>query len=216
MNEDMTDKIIDYIRMNKVSTTEVADCLGKKGVLPGIYPITRGQFHVGRVRWVYAYDESNWDVHEQIRDVQKGDIVYIEAFNCNGRAIVGELATKFLILYRQAEALVTNANMRDAHRLIKEKYPVWCSGFNPIGCFNTKNANDFDEKIKKERTQNFSGAVMVCDDTGVVVIPKKDLTEDFYNKLEAIEEQEDLWFDCIDRKKWDTFDTVCLKKYKNS
>ena len=30
-----------------------------------------------------------------------------------------------------------------------------------------------------------------------------------------IEEQEDIWFDCIDRRKWDTFDTVCMKKYLN-
>lgn len=216
MSESMREKIIDYIRMNKVSTTEVADCLGKTGVIQDIYPVTRGQFHVGKVKWVYAYDESNWDVHEQIRDTQKGDIVYIETFNCKNRAIVGELVTKFLFLYRQAEALVTNANMRDAHKIIKEKYPVWCSGFNPVGCFNTKNNTPFDETIKNEQTKNISGAVMVCDDSGVVVIPKDKLTEEFYHKLEAIEEQEDIWFDCIDRKKWDTFDTVCLKKYRDS
>lgn len=214
MSENITDKIIEYIRINKVSTTEVADCLGKKGAIPGIYPITRGQFHVGRVKWVYAYDESNWDVHEQIRNTQKGDVVYIETFNCNDRAIVGELVTKFLILYRQAEALVTNANMRDAHKLIKEKYPVWCSGFNPVGCFNKKNTREFDPEIKKKRINNLSGAVMVCDDSGVVVIPREELNEEFYLKLEAIEEQEDIWFDCIDRRKWNTFDTVCLKKYK--
>ena len=28
-----------------------------------------------------------------------------------------------------------------------------------------------------------------------------------------IEQQEDIWFDCLDRLKWDTFDIVCLKKY---
>ena len=67
----ITDKIIEYIQMNKVSTTEVADCLGKTGVLPGIYPVNQGQFRAGRVKWVYAYNESNWDVHEQIRDVQR-------------------------------------------------------------------------------------------------------------------------------------------------
>ena len=39
------------------------------------------------------------------------------------------------------------------------------------------------------------------------------ITEEFYKKLEQIEYQEDIWFDCIDRRKWNTFDTVCLKKY---
>lgn len=211
----MVEKIIDYIQTNRVSTTEVADCLGKSGVLPNIYPINQGQFRVGRVKWVYAYNESNWDVHEQVRDVQKDDIVYIEAFDCKDRAIIGELVTKFIILYRRATAIVTNAKMRDAHKLIKEKYPVWCSGFSPIGCFNTNNPTLFDVEIVKDRKEKIDGAVIVCDDSGVVLIPKDQLTDKFYKKLEDIEEQEDIWFDCIDRRKWDTFDTVCLKKYKD-
>lgn len=212
---DITQKIIDYIQINKVSTTEVADCLGKTGALPNIYPITRGQFQAGRVKWVYAYNESNWDVHEQIRDVMPGDIVYIETFDCKDRAIIGELVSKFLLLYKRAAAIVSNAKMRDAHKLIKEKYAVWCTGFSPIGCFNTKNTEPFDPEIIKLRKDEVDGAVMVCDDSGVVLIPKALLNEEFYKKLEAIEEQEDIWFDCIDRRKWDTFDTVCLKKYKD-
>lgn len=209
------DKIIEYIQTNKVSTTEVADCLGKTGVLPNIYPVNRGQFQAGRVKWIYAYNESNWYVHEQIRDVQQGDIVYIEAFECNDRAVIGELVSKYILLYRRGAAIITNARVRDAHRLIKEKYPVWCSGFSPVGCFNTKNEESFDDSIVKTRKCNVDGAVIVCDDSGVVLIPKKHITEEFYGKLEGIEEQEDIWFDCIDRRKWDTFDTVCLKKYRD-
>ena len=174
---DITDRIIEYIQTNKVSTTEVADCLGKTGVLPNIYPVNRGQFQAGRVKWVYAYNESNWDVHEQVRDVQKGDIVYIEAFDCKDRAIIGELVSKFILLYRRASAIVTNARMRDAHKLIKEKYPIWCTGFTPIGCFNTKNETPFDAEIIKQRKEDVDGAVIVCDDSGVVLIPKSQLTE---------------------------------------
>ncbi len=208
------EKIIEYIRVNKVSTTEVADCLGKTGALPDVMPVNRGQFKVGKIKWVYAYNESNWEVHEQVRDTEKGDIVYIETFDCKDRAIVGELVSKYVLLYRQAEAIVTNARMRDAHRLIKEDYPIWCTGFSPIGCFNTKNEQEFDPDIIRDRIEKVDGAVMVCDDSGVVIIPRNKLTDEFYKKLKAIEEQEDIWFDCIDRRKWDTFDTVCLKKYK--
>ncbi len=212
---EMTDKILEFIQINKVSTTEVADCLGKTGVLPHIYPVNRGQFRAGKVRWVYAYNESNWDVHKQVRDVQPGEVVYIEAFDCKDRAIIGELVTKYIVLYRRAQAIVVNAPMRDAPRLIKEQYPVWCTGFTPIGCFNTENEVPFDEQLCRSRHEELDGAIMVCDDSGVVLIPKAQLTEEFYHKLEAIEVQEDVWFDCIDRRKWDTFDTVCLKKYKD-
>lgn len=211
---DIREKILNYIKINRVSTTEVADCLGKKGVLPNVMPINMGQFAVGKIKWVYAYNESNWDVHAQVRDVTAGDIVYIETFNCGDRAIVGELVSKYVLLYRQAEAIVTNAKMRDAHRLIKEKYPIWCTGFSPVGCFNTKNEEDFSKEIIAERKCKVDGGIMVCDDSGVVIVPVEKLTETFLQKLIDIEEQEDIWFDCIDRRKWDTFDTVCLKKYK--
>ena len=212
---EVREQIIKYIRVNKVSTTEVADCLGKTGVLPNVMPVNRGQFQVGKVKWVYAYNESNWDVHEQVRDTEKDDIVYIETFLCGDRAIVGELVSKYILLYRQAAAIVTNTKMRDAHRLIKEQYPIWCTGFSPVGCFNMKNSQPFDQAIIKDRMENVNGSIMVCDDSGVVIIPKEQITEDMLQKLIAIEEQEDIWFDCIDRRKWDTFDTVCLKKYKN-
>ena len=44
---DIVDKIVEYIQTNKVSTTEVADCLGKTGVIPNIYPVNRGKHSHG-------------------------------------------------------------------------------------------------------------------------------------------------------------------------
>ena len=39
------------------------------------------------------------------------------------------------------------------------------------------------------------------------------LTKEFHGRLEFIEQQEDIWYECIDRKKWTTYETVCLKNY---
>lgn len=209
----MREKIIDYIRRNRVSTTEVADCLGKTGSLENVYPINRGHFKVGRVKWVYAFDNSNWPVHEAIRDTKEGDIVFIEAFSCGGRAIIGELVSKYILLYKQATAIICNAPFRDAPALIRENYPIWCNGVSPVGCFNTKPKTDLEDSIVTSHRDQFDGAIAVCDDCGVVIIPKECHTEDFYQKLIRIEEQEDIWFNRLDHYKEDTFDIVCLKKY---
>lgn len=209
----MKDRIIDYIRRNRASTTEVADCLGKTGALPNIMPINRGHFKVGNVKWVYAYDNSNYPVHEQIRDTQEGDIVFIEAFDCGERAIIGELVSKFLLLYKQAQAIICNTKFRDAAALLKENYPIWCTGFTPVGCFNVKPSYEFDKVIEEKNRNLYNGAIAVCDDCGVVMIPKQFHTEEFYKKLEAIETQEDIWFDRLDHYKEDTFNIVCLKSY---
>ena len=210
---DITERIVDKIKRNRISTTEVADCLDKSGAIPKVQPIKDGHFRVGKVFWVYAYNESNWEVHEQIREACEGDIVLIEGFSCNGRAIFGELVAKYLLLYRQVSGIVTQGLVRDVPRLIKENWAIWAEGGTPLGCFNRKNDICFDQEIIDQRNTQYKGAVAVCDDSGVVVIPPDKVNEEFMDKLDWIEEQEDVWFDCIDRRKWDTFETICLKNY---
>lgn len=209
----MKDEIIDYIQRNRVSTTEVADCLNKSGAIEGVMPINRGHFRVGTVKWVYAYGESNWDVHEQVIDTQKDDVVFVESFDCKGRAIFGELVSKFLVLYRRAAAIVVRGTLRDAGALIRENYPVWCQGLTPVGCFNKKVSHPFDAAVYREHREMYHGAIAVCDDCGVVIIPPTQHTPEFLKKLEAMEHQEDIWFHRLDHYKENTFDIVCLKKY---
>ena len=198
---DIKKEIIDKIRKNRISTTEVADCLGKAGLFEGAHIVNRGHFAVGNVKWIYAYNESNWSIHEQAREVQPGDVVLIEAFNCKNRATIGELVSKFMLLYKEAVAVISNAPLRDANDLIKQNYPVWCSGFTPVGCFNKKIEEPLDEEIYKQHKEKYDGSIAVCDDTGVVIIPKEQHTVEFLGKLDNIEKQEDTWFECLDRRK---------------
>ncbi len=207
------DEIIDLILRNRISSTEVADCMKKTGAVSDVFPINKQKFAVGPVKWVYGYKDSNWEIHEQIREVNKGEIVYIETFDSTDRAVFGSLVSKYLLFYKQASAIVTSGYLRDAHTLIKENYPIWAKGVTPLGFFNHKNTSSLDQKIIDARKKMYDGSIAVCDDSGVVIIPPSEVNKRFIEKLIAIEEQEDLWFDCIDRRKWSTFDTVCLKKY---
>lgn len=206
-------KIIDYLIRNRVSTTEVADCLGKTGVLPNLMPCNPGYYKVGKIVWLYAYDESNWSVHEQLQDIEENCIVFVDALNCGDRAIFGELVSKYILLYHQSSAIVVNGKMRDAAALLREKWPIWCSGYTPVGCFNKKPEKDVDSSWKKTRFDMFNDAIAVCDDCGVVVIPKKQINEEFLEKLYYIEDQEDIWFDRLDHYKESTFEIVCQKNY---
>lgn len=210
----MKDKIINYIMKNRVSTTEVADCLGKSGVLEGLLPLNPRHFAVGEIKYLYAIQESNWPVHEELnRDPVTDQIVFIDGVDVNNRAIIGDIVSKYILLYLGNRAIVCSGKMRDAHILLKENYPIWCSGVSPVGCFNKPvHQTEFEREIS-ERRYKLQGSVAVCDDSGVVVIPKNLLTEEFYQKLAAIEEQEDIWYDCVDRKKWSTYKTICLKDY---
>lgn len=211
---EIKNKIIDYIRKNRISTTEVADCLGKSGVLDGLLPLTPRHFVVGEIQYLYAIQDSNWSIHESLDHNPIAEkVIMLDAIDVHGRAVVGDLVSKYILLYLGNKGIVCTGKMRDAPYLIKENYPIWCAGVSPVGCFNTPvSPGKFAEEIKR-RTAFYQGAIAVCDDSGVVIIPKETITEEFYEKLVAIENQEDIWYECIDKRKWSTFRTVCLKDY---
>lgn len=205
---------INYIETNKVSTTEIGDVLGKTGQIGTVHPLTQGLFKVGEVKLIYAINNSNYEVHKQLADIDdlKDKILFVYNVNCD-KAIFGDLVTKYIMLYKRAKAIVVNGILRDAHTLIKEKYPIWLDGVSPIGCVNYQNGQDIDSQFLSQLQAEYDGSIMVCDDSGVVMIPKDKINQQLVNKLQFIELQEDIWFYCIDSLKMTTFDTVCQKKY---
>lgn len=205
---------LELIEANKISTTEVADVLGKTGQIEGVHPLNPQMFKAGEVKVIYAINNSNYEVHKQLAESDdiKNKILFIYNVNCD-RAVFGDLVSKYILLYKRAKAIVINGKLRDAHTLIKEKYPIWLEGVSPIGCVNRPNGPEIDPTLLQEIKDKYDGSIMVCDDSGVVMIPKDKIDEKLLTKLEFIEFQEDIWFYCVDTLKMSTFDTVCKKKY---
>ena len=210
----LTQKTIALIETNRISSTEVADALGKTGVLPGLAPINPGRHVVGEIHYVYAHSESNWSMHEQIQELPENCFLYVDAFNCGEKAIFGDLVAKYLILYKRVKAILVHGFMRDIPDLRKYGFAIWCQGSTPLGCYN-KNIEAPPEVIKEanKRAAQFSGGIVVSDDSGCTIIERSLITEETFAKLELIELQEDIWSFCINTLKWTTYDTVCLKKY---
>lgn len=208
------EQALDLIEANKISTTEVGDVLGKTGQIEGVRALNQGMFRAGEVKVIYAINNSNYEVHKQLSESDdiKGKILFVYNVNCD-RAIFGDLVSKYIMLYKRAKAIVINGKLRDAHTLIKEKYPIWLQDVSPIGCVNRPNGPEIDPALLQEIKDKYDGSIMVCDDSGVVMIPKDKINEKLLTKLEFIEFQEDIWFYCVDTLKMSTYDTVCLKKY---
>ena len=93
---------------------------------------------------------------------------------------------------------------------MKENYPIWCEGSNPIGCVNhpTKNSQNIEDNIEK-----YDGSIAVCDAGGVVIIENSKINNNTLNKIQALEVLEDIWYFCLDNLKWTTKEIVCDKKY---
>lgn len=209
-----TEAILDYCRKNRVSTTEVADALGKSGVFPRVLPVNDGHYRIGPVRCVFTANNSNYAVHEQIRDVKDGEVVIIFAHKCEERAIIGDLISKYALLYRGAAAVVVQGQVRDVAALRREGYALWSDGVSPLGCFNTP-TDPYPAELENQMRELYEGGVAICDDGGVTVIAKKLLDEEMLKRLQRLEMQEDIWFFCLDTLKWDTKKIVCDKAYLN-
>ena len=205
---------INLIEANKISTTEVADVLGKTGQIPDVRALNKGKFCAGEVVCLYAINNSNYELHRQLAEADlKGKMLFVYNVNCN-RAVFGDLVSKYILLYKRAKAIVINGKLRDAHTLIKEGYPIWCTDVSPIGCVNYQNGDDLTLEQIASLKAKYEGSIMVCDDSGVVMIPKEKIDQQLLSKLEFIEFQEDIWFYCLDTLKMSTYDIVCQKKYQ--
>ena len=205
---------INLIEANKISTTEVADVLGKTGQIPDVRALNKGKFCAGDVVCLYAINNSNYELHRQLADADlNGKILFVYNVNCD-RAVFRDLVSKYILLYKRAKAIVINGKLRDAHTLIKEGYPIWCTEVTPIGCVNYQNGDDLTSEQITELKAKYEGSIMVCDDSGVVMIPKEKIDQQLLSKLEFIEFQEDIWFYCLDTLKMSTYDIVCQKKYQ--
>lgn len=207
-------KAIEIIESNRISSTEVADALGKKGVLSGYQPLNENHFLVGQISYIFAHDESNWPIHFQIKDLSENKVIFIDSFNCNEKALFGDLVAKYIMLYKKSKGIIANGFLRDIPDLKKYNYPIWCKGHTPLGCFN-KDVKPTKEvlgqtKINKNKLHN---SLIICDDSGCTIIENHLINAKLIEKLKMIELQEDIWSFCINTLKWSTYETICLKKY---
>lgn len=205
-------QIIEYIKSNRVSTTEVADALNKTGALENVMPVTCNRHEVGVIRCIFASFGSNYHVHEQIKALQENEIALIITHECENKAVLGELVSKYCLLYRGVKAIVIDGLVRDISAIKRQSMNVWCKGTTPIGCVNQDKGLFPAEKETYYRNK-YDGAIAVCDDGGVVIIENEKINENILQRLHYIEVQEDIWFFCLDTLKWDTKKIVCDKAY---
>lgn len=200
-------EIINFIRVNRLSTTEIADAMGKVGHLRDAHPLNSGKHCVGEIRHLVVNSANNSSIHKAITFLEKNQILLVTSDReaIQSIAFMGELMIKAALLYQQAEAIVTTNPIRDAARIKRENYSVWANGVSPIGAVNSP-----DQEMMIG--MNDSG-ILIADDGGVVVIPEKVIDSDLLIRLQLIEDQEDLWSYCINTLKWTTHKTIVEKHY---
>ncbi len=204
----------DYIEKEKMSSTEIADAMGKTGAIPHLHPVSEADFVIGKMRCLFTANNSNYYLHTQLDLIEEDEVVVVFTEGCENKAIFGDIVCKYMLEVKKAKAVVVQGFMRDIDVIKERNYALWCQGYTPIGCFN-RETSPYPYEKKNIKMQKYAGSLVVCDATGVVSIPECYFNQSMLNRLKGLRLQEEVWNYCISDLGWNTDRTICKKDYLN-
>ena len=169
-----------------VSTANVSDAMHRCGDLEGLRPVIGGVQVAGPVVTVRTYP-GDWAKPVEAIDVARaGEVIVIDAGGI-GPAMWGELATHSAI-QRKIAGVVADGAVRDTPVIKKLGFPVWSRLVTPTAG-EAKGFGEINVPVKIGGVRIHPGDWAVCDDDGVVIIPKARAAE-FANRAMDVLEKE--------------------------
>ncbi|HEX6356403.1 RraA family protein [Actinophytocola sp.] len=161
-------QVLDQFREHSVAN--LGDALDRLNIVDGgIAPVWAGARAVGTALPVLTVAGDNKAVIAALDHIRPGDILVINAFGYDGRAIVGDNLAQRFALFGAAGAVI-DGYVRDAAIIESLGVPIFARGRTPAGPFKN-GPGTIGEPVAIGGVVVNPGDIVAADDDGVIVIP---------------------------------------------